>query len=89
MTQPIVRAVLLAVVLPVLAMVLIAATCELAVGSSTGSPRTCFSRSAWSARDGLRPCVRVRTVYEDGSFEYSVTDANGTVRYTARAGSEE
>lgn len=46
----------------------------------------CMSARSWSADDGLRPCVSVRRVYEDGSFKAAVTDANGTVRYSIGVG---
>jgi len=50
------------------------------------SSRVCFSAASWDANDAKRPCVRVTNVEEDGSFGYAVTDADGTVRYTAGAG---
>ena len=48
--------------------------------------RTCFSKSLWSAEGGVRPCVRVLRVEEDGAFKASVMDANGTERYTIGVG---
>jgi hypothetical protein len=48
----------------------------------TTPERTCFSKKLWSADDQDRPCVRVIRVEEDGSFQASVSDANGTPRYT-------
>ncbi|HEX7246395.1 MAG TPA: hypothetical protein VF245_12620 [Solirubrobacterales bacterium] len=46
----------------------------------------CFSAAKWDASDGLRPCVEVTRIYEDGSFTYRVSDANGTERYTSGVG---
>lgn len=57
-----------------------------AVAGPTQHPRTCFSARSWSADDGLRPCVQVTRVMEDGSFHFQVQDANGTVRYGAGIG---
>lgn len=45
------------------------------------SDRVCFSARSWSADDGERPCARVTRIYEDGSVELQVLDANGTERY--------
>ena len=51
------------------------------------APRVCFDRDSWSpAADALRPCVRIVRLYEDGSFKYRVSDANGTVRYSGGVG---
>lgn len=51
------------------------------------SPRVCFPAAKWGpAPDRIRPCVRITAVQEDGSFGYAVTDADGTVRYTAGVG---
>jgi hypothetical protein len=67
-----------------------AALCAVAFAQaprSTGHPLTCFPASQWGpASDGLRPCVRVTRLYEDGSFHFAVSDANGTVRYDAGVG---
>lgn len=50
-------------------------------------PRYCYPAASWApAPDGLRPCVRVTRIYEDGSFTFSVSDARGTVRYTSGVG---
>jgi hypothetical protein len=46
----------------------------------------CFPAAAWGGNDGERPCVAVKRIYEDGSFEVAVSDANGTVRYTTGVG---
>jgi hypothetical protein len=46
----------------------------------------CFSKELWSARDALRPCVRVTEVREDGSFEASVGNARGDRRYRVSVG---
>lgn len=51
------------------------------------SPRVCFPKKDWGpAPDRIRPCVRITGVEEDGSFSYSVSDGDGTVRYTAGVG---
>jgi hypothetical protein len=51
------------------------------------SPRVCFSAKHWGpAPKAVRPCVRITGVQEDGSFNYAVSDADGTVRYTAGIG---
>jgi len=54
--------------------------------SATYHPRTCFTAAEWSGPDKYRPCVRVTRLYEDGSFKYAVSDANGTVRYSGGVG---
>jgi hypothetical protein len=46
----------------------------------------CFSKHLWSAREELRPCVRITQVHEDGSFEASVGDARGDQRYRVSVG---
>jgi hypothetical protein len=51
------------------------------------SPRVCFDLGMWGpAPDRYAPCVRIRRVYEDGSFTYAVSDRDGTVRYSAGVG---
>lgn len=51
------------------------------------APRVCFPKKDWGpAPDRIRPCVRITGVEEDGSFAYSVSDGDGTVRYTAGVG---
>jgi hypothetical protein len=47
----------------------------------------CFPAGKWApAPDGIRPCVRVTRVYEDGSFKAAVSDASGVVRYSLGVG---
>ncbi len=49
--------------------------------------RVCFPQAKWGpAPERFRPCVQVLRVFEDGSFSYAVTDADGTERYTAGIG---
>ena len=48
--------------------------------------RVCFSKTGWSARDELRPCVRITRVYEDGSFDAKVENAGGDKRYEVSVG---
>jgi hypothetical protein len=51
------------------------------------SPRVCFPASKWGpAPERYAPCVRIRRVYEDGSFAYAVSDRDGTVRYSGGVG---
>jgi hypothetical protein len=59
-----------------------------ATGSSSAqsAPRVCFPAARWDADDAERPCVRVVRLYEDGSLVVRVSDADGTVRYTAGVG---
>lgn len=54
---------------------------------STYSPRVCFPKENWGPVPArVRPCVKITNVLEDGSFEYAVSDGDGTVRYTAGVG---
>lgn len=54
------------------------------------SPRVCRSAKTWGpAPDKFRPCVRITGVQEDGSFSFSVSDADGTVRYSAGVGARD
>lgn len=46
----------------------------------------CFKKSHWGTDPGLRPCVKLGRIYEDGSFTYKTYDANGTERYTSGVG---
>lgn len=60
----------------------------------TGGPAApvgkCFPAAKWGpASDGVRPCVKVDRVEEDGSFSFTVSDANGTVRYTSGVGAQD
>lgn len=51
------------------------------------SPRVCFPAAKWGpAPDRYAPCVRIRRVYEDGSFRFAVSDRDGTVRYVSGIG---
>lgn len=55
--------------------------------ASSLTPRQCFLASKWGpAPDAVRPCVEVTRIFEDGSFSYRVSDADGTVRYSAGVG---
>ena len=55
--------------------------------SASHSPRVCFDVGKWGpAPQRYAPCVRIRRVYEDGSFTYAVSDRDGTVRYSAGVG---
>lgn len=50
----------------------------------------CFPAKQWGpAPDGLRPCVALRRIYEDGSFKFAVSDADGTVRYSGGVGASD
>jgi hypothetical protein len=51
------------------------------------APRVCFPAAKWgpAPRSGA-PCVKVTRVYEDGSFQFAVSDKSGTVRYTSGVG---
>jgi hypothetical protein len=59
------------------------------LGSSDASMpvRACFSKEAWSGNDRYRPCVEIVRVEENGVFKAAVSDASGTVRYSAGFGS--
>ncbi|HEX6456252.1 MAG TPA: hypothetical protein VF009_07000 [Solirubrobacterales bacterium] len=55
--------------------------------SPPATSRVCFPAAKWGpAPDAVRPCVEVTRLFEDGSFSYRVTDADGTVRYSAGIG---
>lgn len=55
--------------------------------AATGHPKTCFPAKRWGpVDDQYRPCVQVIRLYEDGSFKFAVSDANGTVRYSGGVG---
>lgn len=54
--------------------------------AQAGSTRTCFPAGSWGGNDAERPCVQVTRLYEDGSFSYRVSDANGVERYSADVG---
>lgn len=60
---------------------------QVAGANTAPSPRTCFAAKNWGpAPDSIRPCVQITQVEEDGSFAFSVSDADGTVRYTSGVG---
>lgn len=71
----------------------------LALGASyaLGVPHTkrfdrCFPKKQWNTGTvpaQFRPCVRILNVYEDGSVELGVYDANGTERYTYGVGAQD
>lgn len=48
--------------------------------------RVCFPAGKWDARDAVRPCARITAVYEDGSVEVAVSDADGDVRWRSQVG---
>lgn len=52
-------------------------------------PRVCFPAKRWDAAPGKRPCARITRVYEDGSIELAVSDADGTVRWRAQLGARD
>lgn len=82
----------LGVLLPTLAVAAVggiasAAESHPATVAPSQAPRVCFPASHWApAPDSIRPCVRITSVEEDGSFSYRVTDADGTTRYTSGVG---
>jgi len=72
-----------------IALLLLLGIGALAAAASTHHADTgrCFPAAKWGpAADGLRPCVKVTRIYEDGSFGFRVSDANGTTRYTSGVG---
>lgn len=77
-----VAALVLSIVVPALAQVV---TCDNVTVVPVRHTR-CFKLSRWNAEPGLRPCVTVTRIYEDGSFAYRTSDANGTERYTSGVG---
>ena len=52
----------------------------------SASLRKCFPAAKWNDQERYRPCVEIARVYEDGSFQFTVTDAGGTVRYSSGVG---
>lgn len=85
-------AILVGLVLAVIGAIGTAATVAQTGGTYAHAPHVgrCFPASLWDGDEGhpdsVRPCVRVSRVYEDGSFKYAVSDANGTVRYSGGVG---
>lgn len=58
-----------------------------ASGQGAGQLGRCFPAAKWGpAPDAVRPCVKVTRIYEDGSFAFKVSDADGVVRYTSGVG---
>jgi hypothetical protein len=58
-----------------------------AVASQPGPGRKCFPPAGWGpASESLRPCVEVTKIYEDGSFRFRISNADGTVRYGSGIG---
>lgn len=75
-----------AVVLLALALIVAIAIPAAAQHGGQTAP-TCFPAAKWGpAPDDLRPCVRIRHVEEDASFSFTVSDADGTTRYTSSVG---
>lgn len=59
---------------------------------AAAQPRLCFPLDKWNTGTvaaRYRPCVRVVRLYEDGSFKYAVSDADGTIRYSGGVGAED
>lgn len=75
----------------ILALVLVAAVGSTATAGIHGGQqaRTCFPAAKWDAKQSKRPCVRIVRVSEDGSFQFAVSDADGTVRYTSGVGAQD
>jgi len=72
-----------------LALVIIAMATSVALGALPKSPAEhgrCFPAKLWGAEPSYRPCVQVKRVYEDGSFEAAIKDADGTTRVTFGVG---
>jgi hypothetical protein len=80
---------LVCVALPCLAIAAIGAVASVAGATSSHPHTVCFPAAKWDAPQRYRPCVHVGRVLEDGSFTYSVTDADGTVRYSAGVGAKD
>ena len=58
--------------------------------SDRAKPRECFPAAQWApAPDSIRPCVRIARLYEDGSFKATVSDADGTIRYSVGVGAQD
>lgn len=78
----------LGVLLPTLGIAAVGGVASIAEGAGSGhqstppSERVCFPAGKWDAEQGKRPCARITHVYEDGSAELQVLDADGTERYT-------
>lgn len=62
---------------------------EPASSASYRNDLRCFPAKKWAAQQQYRPCARVTKVYEDGSVEVAVYDANGTERYTYSVGAQD
>lgn len=75
------------IVAAIAALLIAAGAIASAAVSPFPTPRSCFPASRWNVTDKeYRPCVRIKRLYEDGSFKYAVSDANGTVRYSGGVG---
>lgn len=68
------------------AVLVIAIVASVSAAVPTQAPRTCFPASKWSDQQRFRPCVSVERVYEDGSFTFSVEDADGVQRFDGAIG---
>jgi hypothetical protein len=54
--------------------------------------RTCYPLAHWNGGNvspDYRPCARIAQVFEDGSVRVQVSDADGTVRYSAGIGARD
>ena len=83
------RAVLLGLALPLSYLVLLGAGLVAGAHGDGKLPKPskrCFPERLWDDTPGLRPCVTVTKIYEDGSFLVVVSDANGTARYARGVG---
>lgn len=73
---------------------LLGAMLAIGVSYALGTPHVkkfdrCFPKKQWNTGvvpAQFRPCVRIENLYEDGSVELGVYDANGTQRYTYGVG---
>lgn len=57
-----------------------------AEAASEPQGRVCVSAEVWSADDAERPCARIVRVWEDGSTQVRVTQADGGYLFTATTG---
>lgn len=71
---------------PVVYVALLGAGLVLSAHAKLQPGRSCFAERLWEDTPGLRPCVRITRIYEDGSFKVAVSDGNGTVRYSMGVG---
>lgn len=57
-----------------------------------GDGRTCYPLAQWDSGNvspDYRPCAQVAQVFEDGSVRVRVSDADGTVRWSAGIGARD